>query len=184
MRHGTRVALVCMPFYETGSPSLALGLLKAILKEDGIACDVLYPNLEFALRVGVDRYDRMVASDGELFAGEWAFASAMWEDACPSWQEYAAFFELHRQRHETDFGCHRSLLLEDVEVCRASASTFVEELATRPQWDKYSIVGFSTTFQQNLASLALARSLKTQWPELCVVFGGANCEAEMGARLF
>jgi ribosomal peptide maturation radical SAM protein 1 len=173
-----------MPFYDTGSPSLALGLLKSILEKDGIPCDVLYPNLEFAVRVGVDRYERLVRRDRELFAGEWAFASVMWEDACPPWQDYAAFFKSHRQMHETDIECHEPLLLEDVEACRAMAAVFVEELATRIQWHKYSIVGFSSSFQQNLSSLALARSLKTKWPELCVVFGGANCEAEIGAGLF
>jgi ribosomal peptide maturation radical SAM protein 1 len=42
------------------------------------------------------------------------------------------------------------------------------------------VVGFTSTFQQNVASLALARRLKERYPALTVVFGGANMEDEMG----
>jgi ribosomal peptide maturation radical SAM protein 1 len=45
------------------------------------------------------------------------------------------------------------------------------------------IVGFTSVFQQNVASLALAAELKRRDPTLTVVFGGANCEAEMGREL-
>src|SRR5262249_2140728 len=50
-------------------------------------------------------------------------------------------------------------------------------------WSAYDIVGFTTTFNQTMASLALARRLKERFPGLCVVFGGANCEGEMGLQL-
>jgi ribosomal peptide maturation radical SAM protein 1 len=46
------------------------------------------------------------------------------------------------------------------------------------------IVGFTTMFSQNAASLALATILKQSDPTVKVVFGGANCQAEMGAALF
>jgi ribosomal peptide maturation radical SAM protein 1 len=38
-------------------------------------------------------------------------------------------------------------------------------------------------FEQNIASLALARRIKQRWPETIIVFGGANCEGEMGIEL-
>ena len=47
----------------------------------------------------------------------------------------------------------------------------------------YDIVGFTTTFEQNLASLALARLIKERWPDKAIVFGGGNCEGEMGREL-
>ena len=47
-------------------------------------------------------------------------------------------------------------------------------------WGRYSVVGFSSTFQQNVASLALARRIKERFPMVKVVFGGANFEGEMG----
>jgi ribosomal peptide maturation radical SAM protein 1 len=45
------------------------------------------------------------------------------------------------------------------------------------------VVGFSSTFSQNVPSLALARLLKQRNPSLIVVFGGGNCEGPMGAAL-
>jgi ribosomal peptide maturation radical SAM protein 1 len=38
-------------------------------------------------------------------------------------------------------------------------------------------------FQQQMASLSLARRLKQLFPDLYIVFGGANCEGVMGAAL-
>src|SRR5262249_19816841 len=45
------------------------------------------------------------------------------------------------------------------------------------------IVGFSTVFQQNIASLVLAKVLKTRDPSLMIVFGGGNCDGAMGEAL-
>ncbi len=45
------------------------------------------------------------------------------------------------------------------------------------------LVGFSSTFQQNVPSLALAQQLKRQQPSLPVLFGGGNCERPMGPAL-
>lgn len=42
------------------------------------------------------------------------------------------------------------------------------------------LVGFTSMFSQNVASLALARLLKEGSREITVVMGGANCEAPMG----
>ena len=45
------------------------------------------------------------------------------------------------------------------------------------------IVGFTTTFGQNVPSLVLAKLLKTAFPEIKILFGGANCDGVMGAAL-
>src|SRR3954449_11214655 len=62
----------------------------------------------------------------------------------------------------------------------------------RSRWSPYhsevlvgepDVVGFTSTFMQNVASLALARELKRRRPELTVVFGGSNCDGPMGHAL-
>ena len=45
------------------------------------------------------------------------------------------------------------------------------------------MVEFTSTFQQNTASFALARHLKRRHPEIMTAFGGANFEGEMGLEL-
>jgi len=41
---------------------------------------------------------------------------------------------------------------------------------------KPHVIGFTSTFQQHVASLCLARRLKQRKPDLFIVLGGANCE--------
>src|SRR5439155_19233717 len=56
----------------------------------------------------------------------------------------------------------------------------VERWATTIDWAGYDIVGFTSTFEQNVAALALARCVKELYPDLVTVFGGANYDGEMG----
>ena len=44
----------------------------------------------------------------------------------------------------------------------------------------YSVVGFTSTFEQNVAALALARRIKEEHPAVLTVFGGANFDGDMG----
>jgi ribosomal peptide maturation radical SAM protein 1 len=45
------------------------------------------------------------------------------------------------------------------------------------------VVGFTSTSNQNVPSLVLAKILKSRDPSLAIVFGGANCDGPMGAAL-
>ena len=60
---------------------------------------------------------------------------------------------------------------------------YLDELVDGFPWDDVQVVGFTSTFQQNTASFALARRLKQKFPHLVTLFGGANFEGEMGAEL-
>jgi ribosomal peptide maturation radical SAM protein 1 len=53
-----------------------------------------------------------------------------------------------------------------------------EIMATKPR-----VVGFPTTFHQTCACLAVARKLKEHPSSPVVIFGGANCEGEMGHEM-
>jgi ribosomal peptide maturation radical SAM protein 1 len=59
----------------------------------------------------------------------------------------------------------------------------LEEAIAGRDWSAYDVVGFTTTFEQNLPSLALAARIKQRAPGIRVVFGGANCDDEMGPAL-
>src|SRR5882757_4852860 len=77
-----RVALVSMPFMETSRPSIQLGLLKAVAEQHGFGVRTLHANLDFAVRIGVDRYDRLCQARGPL-AGEWLFSVAAFPGTAP-----------------------------------------------------------------------------------------------------
>ena len=85
--NGPRVLLVSMPFATISMPSLALGLLKAELTREGVACDVLYLNVLFAQMVGWSAYGA-VENCSAMLAGEQMFAHDLFGDRIPSDHEY------------------------------------------------------------------------------------------------
>ncbi|MFL6029456.1 MAG: RiPP maturation radical SAM C-methyltransferase [Gaiellaceae bacterium] len=172
-----RVLLLSMPFAALDRPSLGLSLLKARLREDGVECDVRYPAFTFADFVGVEEY---LWLHGGLpytaFAGDWTFTADLYGDGE---RRDAAYLEdvLRRTWHLGEEAIARIL------HARAYCKPFLEHCVSGLEWDRYDVVGFTSTFEQNLASLALARRVKEAYPDKLILFGGANWEGEMGEEL-
>jgi ribosomal peptide maturation radical SAM protein 1 len=180
----TEVALVQMPFAATAWPSLGLGLLKAALTRAEISCDVIYLNAPFADIVGDETYESLSAGapDNTTLLGEWVFSRALWGDGGSNDELYFREVMLGRE------AIHRKSLDEaDISIawrraqaCREQVEGFLESCLDRYDWRNYRIVGFTSVFQQHVASLALAKRLKARFPHLQILFGGANCEGPMG----
>ena len=73
--------------------------------------------------------------------------------------------------------------LRKLDEMRRLAPGFLDECAAALLAERPRVVGFATTFCQNLASLGLARRLKDADRAIRIVFGGSNCEGPMGAEL-
>src|SRR3977135_4315178 len=67
------VCLVGMPFAAIERPSIALGLLQAILKQDGIPTTSIYANLNFAAELGIAEYGLWEQMLGDLTFSPAAF---------------------------------------------------------------------------------------------------------------
>src|SRR5581483_3803198 len=181
-----RVLLVSMPFATTASPSLGLSLLKAGLARAGVPCDLRYLNFDFARRIGAWRYERICNFSSDLLLGDWIFAAAVFGDGIPPPERYFAEV-LHRRgaqpfEHERPemYGPQRD---GEVLAVRAEVEPYLDACLAGVPWADYALVGFTSTFEQNLASLALAQRLKARYPQLALAFGGANCEVPMGVAL-
>ena len=70
-----------------------------------------------------------------------------------------------------------------VLAARENADAFIDRCVGQVDWTRYAFLGISSSFQQNMASLAFARRVKAQFPHIFIVFGGANCQGEMGIEL-
>ena len=70
-----------MPYASLNRPSLALGLLKAVLERAGIATAAVYPNLAFAEEIGLRLYHLPSQFPKDFLAGEWTFAEAAFREA-------------------------------------------------------------------------------------------------------
>lgn len=172
-----RVLLLSMPFAALERPSLGLSLLKARLREDGFRCDVRYLAFSFAEFLGLEEY---LWLHGELpytaFAGDWAFTAALYGSS-PE-RDAAYVQDILRDTWWLDDSSIARILR-----ARAYCEPFLDHCLRSIPWEAYDVVGFTSTFEQNLASLALARRVKDARPELTIAFGGANWEGEMGEEL-
>jgi ribosomal peptide maturation radical SAM protein 1 len=175
-----RTVLVSMPFMSLDRPSIQLGLLKAIGEEHGFAVRTLHANLDFAARIGADDYRALAETRGPL-VGDWLFSVAAFGPEAPDpvgrlldewdgeWPDLTGRGPAARDR---------LLRIRDHDV-----PAWLDSLVESYPWHDVQVVGFSCTFQQNIASFALARRLKRRYPQLVTVFGGANFDGEMGLEL-
>jgi len=173
---GTRpdVVLVAAPFLVVTRPALGISTLQAALAARGIAAQSRYFNIEFAERLGLDLYHFICEwAPNNLLIGDWIFAPEMSLPDMPADAAYLARAKL---------GCADNW--PGVLRARQLVNDFVAQAAAKLADSGARIVGFSTTFQQNCASLAIARRLKQLAPEIAICFGGSNCDGPMGSALF
>jgi ribosomal peptide maturation radical SAM protein 1 len=170
-----RVALVNMPFAGANRPSIQCGLLKAGLAREGHDVDVHYLNLELAAELGERTYGKLSELRGDHLLGEWLFSTAAFGPRSDE-EEYR---DAHPSLQETCEGV--GLSFDDLRAMRNELlPRVIERWTASIDWGAYSIVGFTSTFEQNVSSLALARRVKATWPDVKIVFGGANYDGEMG----
>jgi ribosomal peptide maturation radical SAM protein 1 len=74
-------------------------------------------------------------------------------------------------------------LLHSILEVRKDLDRLLDRLIDTYQLDRADLVGFTSMFSQNVASLAMARKLKERNPGLITVMGGANCETPMGEEI-
>jgi hypothetical protein len=188
-----RVLLLDMPLHAPEFPSIALSLLKPGLERAGFPSDVLYPNLPF-----VERICRAQENVGEGVATFFAYREmTAYFVLLPDWLFAADLFG-----EPAEAGCHvgeilasslnqwfRTLARPEVDLqawssrvaqMRAQVRPFLDDCLARVDWDAYDIVGFTCVYSQRVASLALARRIKERYPDKTILFGGPDCEQEMG----
>ena len=175
---GTRVGLVTMPFSYSKFPSIQLGTLSALLKSQGIGVKTHHFNLQFAHKIGVPLYEILCEKRGLL--GEWLFSALLFRDN-PKHALYPQVFKPVFEETAREAGCSIGHL---EEIARSIAPQFLTCALTTVDWDQYDVVGFTSTFDQNVASLSLAKLIKDVYPNVRIVFGGANFDGEMGLEQF
>lgn len=172
-----RTALLSMPWGAVDRPALGISLLKSALVRDGFDCDLHYLNLPFAATLGLDTYAWVQSGLPHVaFAGEWTFARALHGDRPEADRRY---LEEHLGEKWKVPGSD----LARLAGVREAVEPFLDWCLSTVDWGTYDAAGFTSTFEQNIASLALARRLKARWPDLKILFGGANWEGEMGREL-
>ncbi len=172
------VALATMPFGYSKFPSIQLGTLSRVLKNHGIESKSYHFNLLFAHRIGLPLYEVLCEKRGMI--GEWLFSSILFRDN-PKHARYPGVFKPVFESTAQEAGCSTGYL---EEIAHTIAPQFLTEVLTSYNWGQFKVVGFTSTFDQNVASLTLAKLIKELYPAVRIVFGGANFDGEMGLEYF
>ena len=169
--------LVTMPYSRIELSSVALGLLQATLKRDGLEARSIYANILFAEKIGTLAYTRVSLFRPRLGVAEWTFAHIAFPEFSPDINEY---LKLVMTVNEVYASIDRNELEDLLFSVRRNAETFIDEMAGLILDGGPRIVGCSSTFCQHVPSLALLRRIRELAPEIVTVMGGANCETIMG----
>lgn len=167
------VALVVMPFAAVDRPAIGVSLLQAAAQRQGFSAKVFYCNFDLAESLGQELYGPIsdqVPTDS--LVGEWFFADILFD--LPPEHEYVTKI-LSKNIPGPVIG--------EVLEARKLRRRFIEQCAQLVVRENPKVVGFTTTFHQTCASLAVAKRLKECGSSAQIVFGGANCEGEMGEEL-
>lgn len=171
-----------MPWAPPHEPSLALGILKARLIEEGISAEIFHGAPELLRWISLETY-RLIADSWAI--NEFIFTGLL-DDGFDSRQRAS----LETFLFETaDRGVHSryrtaTQLAELIETLRESvAPDFVEDCVDRILAARPKVVGFTCLFDQIMASLSVARRLREREPAIRVIFGGYALHGPAGATV-
>lgn len=169
------IVFAVMPFADLGRPAIGVSLLKAAALREGYTARIEYCNIPMADELGAELYQQISSSlPPNLVAGEWFFADDLFGGEIPDTEQYVNGV-LSQQASEE--------LVAQIVAGRAHVSKYLDDCTRRIAAHSPRLVGFTTTFHQTCASLAVAKRLKALPEPPIIVFGGANCEGEMGLQL-
>ena len=178
------VVIVVPPFSNIGFPALGPSTLVAMCQRSGVDGCVLYANLEFAAQVGVAVYQRISSSSIHALLGEAIFQNVAFGSETSSADHMAAVQAIVNDPDNfPTSGGVSPVSSSEVVDCVRQVEPFIDACARRILSSAPQIVGFSSVFQQNLSSIALARRIKQLAPNTVTVLGGGNASVPMGRAL-
>jgi ribosomal peptide maturation radical SAM protein 1 len=173
-----------MPWSTLDSPSIQLGTLKSVLRKSNFRVEVRLFNLAFMNHlllfgsqplVRVEDYTDVAEKYFHLGMGDWIFSVPPFRDSNET--DDARYLEQFVSKSGDKEFVSKALQMRE-QVPKFLEQCCEETLSLTPR-----VVGFTTTFCQNVPALVLSKLLKSREPSLKIVFGGSNCDGPMGDAL-
>lgn len=166
-----------MPFADMARPALGVSLLAAEARAVGFSVAIEYCNITLAEIIGLELYQRVASSfPPDLLLGEWFFADDVFADSIPDQSDYVEKILLRAIGQD-------SPMAGELTIARNARARYLDTCVQAILASSPAVVGFTTTFHQTCACLAVAKRLKQLPGPPVIVFGGANCEGEMGMQM-
>jgi ribosomal peptide maturation radical SAM protein 1 len=174
------LVLVNMPWHDLDRPPLAQGLLTALVKRDRpqwachqIGANLMLPDFLDARVTNFGTFEYAQVANNLVWdlIGEWLFSPSL-------------FAGIEGDDSGVRQLCDRKGIdFRQLQDVRAALPEFCDAVTDTVMAIDPDVVGFTSTFMQNVASLAVAKRIKDRCHDTLVVFGGANCEGPMGEAL-
>src|SRR5262245_22283047 len=205
------VSLITMPFGAVHTPSLGLTQLKAVVARkfaENARSEIHYLTHDFAEFFGLNLYRYLSDDSRTTVTGltDWLFRDLAFPGTEGISQQYIArYMPALACRCEDGLrgkldGCASTpnndpskatsvpcclgpSLLNHLIGKRAQLGKFMDDLIVRYDLANAQLVGFTSMFDQTMASIAMARRIKAHNPEVTTVIGGASCEPGVGRVL-
>lgn len=174
------VALVSMPTLSGRFPSFQLALLKPTLEQAGIPAQAFSLFMYFGMHIGW-KINEAIADVWPSMVGEWiwtkaAFGVEVESDKDEYFNSYKRIFRAICDRA----GC----TIDDIRRIRSEATiSFIDFCVNSIDWSRFGLIGFSVVFQQLLSSVALAKALKSRYPDIPIIMGGAGFEDDIADEI-
>ncbi|MBN2191672.1 MAG: RiPP maturation radical SAM C-methyltransferase [Polyangiaceae bacterium] len=160
-----RVLLICPPFQHLMLSSLSTALLATVLREHGLDCEEAYVHFDLARVLGRERYHKV--TDGlDGLVGELLFAEG-----------------LHGRIAHPEAEQRLAALIGSADERARLRAMLAERCLERVRAVAPDLIGLTTSLNQLLAALFLARVIKESTPGVRIVLGGSACSTPMGGPL-
>lgn len=168
------VVFAVLPFADVERPAIGVSLLKAEIEALGFSASICYFNIKLAEMIGNDLYLQISETlPSETLVGDWFFADMVFDDL-PDEQEYTRKILGKYESPEK---------INEISRARRVRKEYVNYCAEQLYAKRPRLLGFTTTFHQTCVCLAVAKRIKEMPDPPPIIFGGANCEGEMGLQL-
>ena len=176
------VVFLQMPWATTHRPSIALAILTRLCAAEGVDARAFYPNMDLSAAVGFETFGRFADERALYGLSEHLFAVDIFGVEALESDAYVESFCKVMQNDETigqwtaPFGELSYIKSLRDEVIPA----FLDGALERVLAEEPDVVGFTSTFNQVMSSLALATRIKQADPNIQVLAGGACFDGDMG----
>lgn len=165
-----KILLISMPFNSMRYPPLHIASLKSYLNSQKISTDAVYFYLRCPQYLGLRFYNFLRATQ----VGDMLYIYLLFPEQREKIQK--AFLEKLKMYHPDKQFVDNFSFYELLKKLRE----FNEEILNRTPWGNYDLVGFYCYYQQFLPSLYLSKCIKEKYPHMKTVFGGLDCNFDLG----
>jgi len=178
------VALVSMPWGPVGEPSLGLAILKSSLQNGGFSSRVFHLAPRLLHWLTIETYEMIAGSWGInefIFSGllDSGFDVAQQDELLAYAERYVTTRQYPHPRYKTMQDVYQMVMHLRTNI----APEFVDECVCRILSCSPRLVGFTCMFDQTLASVAVAKKLRQQVPDLRIILGGYALEGDPGTTV-